>query len=563
MFSSSVNAQLAVGFEFDASGNPMDGYFDELSYQSDDPVHITHNSDSFEKGAIYDLNGNKTEGLIKYENKKILFKVDDFVYRDKIKPDSLIGLTVGVDSFIVINNFYYKGSLKKEKQFAQLIAEVEGDQFVKYYKFNNVRLQGTPPIVISYLGKKKEDNIWYELKGNKLKHHGSKFFGLVQDFNQRLKAGKFDESGSLLWLTEKFPNFYGKSGWQGYQPTNPPKPIEEEKVYGLIKELEYLNKYRKGRELNFDTHWSEIKKTNSSGKTAKIIGISKNGWELHYYQEGKKVYEINYSSLFPHEREGLFKAFEDGKLVKEVKYSENEPQKVSIFHNESLLYEYFLAPIRNSYGDKIGKEVVYKSIYNQGEDLLANYINGVYNWTDPITDLQYTYDIREGRLVSSYRLENDKKIYQITNADQKLKINKLQRDITVDINTEELQSTLIENAQGTVLVKVLINPDGKADNYKVLGSIHPEFDKVLKDYLDSNILEHANFRITFKALKVKKEKVFFETYIPIQFSINKFYRPAGTNNSWHMNHIMMMQHQQLMIQPAYIPSPPSFSAPSF
>ncbi len=551
-------SQIPVGYQFDASGYPIDGYFDELSFQSDDVVRITHNSDSYEKGAIYDLDGNKTEGLVKYENKKILFKVNDIEYRDKIKPDSLMGLTVGVDSFLVIENFFFKGNLKTQRQFAQYITEVEGDVFVKYYKFNNVRLQGTPPITISYLGKKAGSNIWHELTDKGLKEHGHKYFGLVQDFNKRLEEGEFKDKKSNLWLNQSFGTYYGPN--YTYSNPEPLEPLELDEVYGLIKELEYLHKYAKNEPIYFDSNWNELTKPNDDSRIGKIVDVSQDAWEIHYFLGSEKKYEINYSSLFPHERHGDLRAFHKGQLVKEISYQDDEPVIVTAYNQGQTLYEYRWITIKDSYGEEAGKKAIYKSVIGVNrEDLLAEDLTTEGELLDPITNAVYynSYDMAE--LQSSYRLEGSKKIYQVANNDQRIKLKKLQKDIIMEIETDDLSETLVSNAQGTVLIKVLINPEGKVDNYEMFGSIHPEFDRVLKDYIHENLLETAIYRIGFKPFKVNKEKVYLETYIPIVFTINRFYR-ATNNYYWHYDHMMM--HQQMMMQsftpPTPPPRPPSF-----
>src|SRR5690554_5769227 len=103
-----VNAQIPVGVKYDVNGIPLNGHFDPIIYSPDKKISRVHNSDSYENGYYYDSLGSKIAGLIKFENDNILFKKKEEDSRIKIKPDEIKYFVIGVDSFFVVDKFYFK-----------------------------------------------------------------------------------------------------------------------------------------------------------------------------------------------------------------------------------------------------------------------------------------------------------------------------------------------------------------------------------------------------------------------------------------------------------------------
>jgi hypothetical protein len=113
----STYSQIPVGLKYDCNGYAFNGYYDPLTYSPDKKISIVHNSDSYEVGYYYDSVGNKINGLIKFENEKIFFKKGNAEFRDKIKPEQIKNFVIGVDSFFVISNFYYKNRKMTDPEF--------------------------------------------------------------------------------------------------------------------------------------------------------------------------------------------------------------------------------------------------------------------------------------------------------------------------------------------------------------------------------------------------------------------------------------------------------------
>lgn len=106
-------SQIPVGLKYDVNGMPFNGYFDPLIYSPAKRLSLVHNPDSYELGCYFDKLGNKTEGLIKYENDAIFFKKGDKEEKEKIRPGDIQCLVIGTDSFIVISDFRPQYRIKK------------------------------------------------------------------------------------------------------------------------------------------------------------------------------------------------------------------------------------------------------------------------------------------------------------------------------------------------------------------------------------------------------------------------------------------------------------------
>lgn len=138
IFNLLASSQTPIGYKFDLNALPLEGHFDPLTYNSDNGINIRHSPKTYEKGAFYDLQGNRTEGLFRYHNKIIKYKKHADSIKTEVRPADVSAVVVGVDSFIVVKNFKLKDRLRKEQAFAKFIMEIDGAVFVKYYHFTRI-----------------------------------------------------------------------------------------------------------------------------------------------------------------------------------------------------------------------------------------------------------------------------------------------------------------------------------------------------------------------------------------------------------------------------------------
>ena len=113
---------------------------------------------------------------------------------------------------------------------------------------------------------------------------------------------------------------------------------------------------------------------------------------------------------------------------------------------------------------------------------------------------------------------------------------------------------LSENAQGIILVSLIVDKKGNVENSIILNHIHPEIDKLIDEFIKTRLLPEAEYRYKFKPYIVGKVKQYCEVVIPIEFSINRFYRQPVNYNQF--NNMYWMQQQQQMLNMRPPPPPP-------
>jgi len=254
-----VYSQIPVGLKFDLNGQPLNGYFDPLTYSPDKKLTAVHNSDSYEVGYYYDSLGNKIDGQIKFENDKIFFKKGDDDFRDKIKPDAIKHFIIGVDSFFVISNFYFKNRIKIKPEFVQYITGFNGYTFAKHYHFTSGMAQQyamRSPIIETFLVKAKDSLIWENFPNNKrFKESALKYFGHIPYLKEKITLGDYDSEDML----------------------------------SIIKMAEYYDKYQNSKLIYYDNYWQEINSIEKAKYTAQITDKNDSFWTFEYYTDRNQV----------------------------------------------------------------------------------------------------------------------------------------------------------------------------------------------------------------------------------------------------------------------------------
>ena len=100
-------SQIPIGLLYDINGFPFHGYFDPMIYSPKKKISETYYSNSYEPGFYYKTTGDKIKGLIKIDNKNILFKKNQEDVTTKLGANEIKGCTVGADSFLVIQNLNF------------------------------------------------------------------------------------------------------------------------------------------------------------------------------------------------------------------------------------------------------------------------------------------------------------------------------------------------------------------------------------------------------------------------------------------------------------------------
>lgn len=522
-----LHAQLKVGYLYDLDKLPIHGIINPREYSPENLLTLTHRSDAFEKGVVYFKNGSIDDGWIKYQNKKIWFKPKKTEKDDKLKPNEVISLTIGVDSFFVAN--YFNVELRTtsisitEPQFMQFISSFGGYTFAKHYHFSSAIAQNyamTSPIVETYQVSDDGGKTW-------------------ESFPRRKKLFK---EMALIYFS--------------HIPYIQRKLIEESlgfnDILTLIKTAQYYDKYVSNKKIHFDKFWNEIPNSNKAVYSSEVKSLKDSIWTISYSNKKHLLYEGTYSSLFPHKRHGTLTMYnENEQIIYETIFENDEKKSENIAYSPEVLhYSYDLIEFYNGYNSYTIPK------YNQINDTFGNTIilNG--EWTEEIETPNGIIhnEFYNNTLSKAFRIDGDKNIYRITDPEYNFKLKKLQNSLSYFFKEINFTGAAEDNAQGIYFLRVSVSDKGRALAYEMLNEIHPELDKKIRNWANKVLDEKGMYPHKFKPYKIEKEKVSTEFLVPIQFSILKFYKqPAYNHNSLFLNQMMF---QQQMMQPLNLPTPP-------
>ncbi|MEN8137591.1 MAG: hypothetical protein ABFR62_04085 [Bacteroidota bacterium] len=527
-----VYSQVQVGLKFDINGVPFNGYFDPLSYSPKKNLTVIHRSDSYEVGYYYDSFEQKKEGLIKFENDKIYFKKYDLDSRDKIKPSEIESFVIGVDSFFVVSNFYYKNKIKTEPEFVKYITEFNDFTFAKHYHFTSGLGQAyamRPPIIETFLVKEKGGTVWVNFQDNNIfKERALKYFGHIPYLEEKITSGSYTSKDML----------------------------------SMIKIAEYYYKYQNSELICYDKYWQEINNSEKAQYTARITSYNDSIWTLDYYNDSIKLYTANYSSFYPNTKDGEFTSyFSDGKIRQIIRYKNNKAKEVRILDKKGGLKRHYGYQKRfNPNSSKVNFDIKYISVADSiGDNLIEK---GNSNTSQIVVDdfdnYVYNREYYNKELVTSYRLSNGDKVFQLTDPAYNFKIKSLQKKLNIYMLDKKYNKALSVDAQGVILLSLVIDKKGYPVECKALNGIHPEIDKLVDGFVKEKLLPTSEYRHKFKAYKKDKTKQFLEVVIPIVFSTNRFYRtPVNYFNNFNNMHLQMQMQQQMMMNSYRPPAMPA------
>ncbi len=526
-----IYAQIPVGLKYDCNGYAFNGYYDPLTYSPAKKLTKVHNSDSYEVGYYYDNLGNRIDGLIKFAKDKIFYKTDSVVFRDKIKPSEINSFVIGVDSFFVVSNYYYRDKLQTDPEYVQYITEFNGLTFAKHYKFTSSIQQqygAQPPIVETYLVQSKADAVWENFPDNsRFQASALKYFSYIPYLKAKIDSGLYTSRNML----------------------------------SVIKMAEYLDKYQKAVPIYYDQYWQEVNDGRNAKYHASIVNKQDSIWTFEYYEGDTKLYLANYSSFYPNTKNGDFISYyPNGDVRQVIAFKNNRPQDVKVNNASGEIVRHY--QYRETFNSTTGKTKTSIAYLTTNDSLGANAIGMpsaqslVVN--DPISKVSYTQQFNGGVLISSFRILDHDTIYQLVNPKYKFRVKSLQNKIDYYLANENYDTALSVNAQGTILISLVTDKKGFPVSCVMLNTIHPEIDTLVERFINACFMTNEGLRHKFRPYKVNKKKQFCEFVIPIEFSINRFYRRSVNYNQFNNMYWMQSQQQQMMMQMHHQQMMPTF-----
>ncbi len=503
-----VFAQEYVDQHIDMDGHIIEGYYDVLSYQPENSISNIHYSNSFEKGYYYTNTGEKFKGYILFENKKIFYKEKINDSKKRIKAEDISSVILGVDSFFQTTNFYIKNNYKTKPELVQYITEFNGYEIAKHYHFTSSFGQSNEyrtPIIEEFLIRKKDSIKWDNFQEwPSIKEKIGSYFGYIPYVKSKIESNSF----------------------------------KYEDLFGIIKMAEYFDKFENKKPIYYDRYWQETAIKSRKVYTAKIVSIKEGYWTFEYYKGNTLLYSIQYASFYPFVKNGLLKAYySNGYLRQVTQYIDNKIKDVKTYtENGQLIKHYKYKKEEHPRSFKILKSIKYSFI---NEELLKENLNerGLNETCKDSTIISSTYNkTLDGHL-----------IHQVLKPYDDINIKPLRKKFEYFTTGRFYPNAIQDNAQGTILVSIVLDSKGYIIKAKQLNKLHPEIDNLLHDFFRREVLKTSQYALKLRPYKINKVKQYCEFVVPFQFGINRFYREPAL---YYHNHywFQMQQSNQLHLQ---------------
>ncbi|MFW5700235.1 MAG: hypothetical protein ACOCVN_00245 [bacterium] len=284
-----------------------------------------------------------------------------------------------------------------------------------------------------------------------------------------------------------------------------------------------------------------------------------------------KLYQFQFSSLFPIIFEGDFIAYNsDGTARRKTTFKSGEALDNTIYWpNGNIHYQYFdisnkteteLKDIISQLNGSVGNlpqyeyhKVIYTAVNDMnGESVLDNRGDGKEKISDIVSyeEREIIREFQGNRLIRSYINKDGRKIYQLTNTDYYLNLNRFQNLMAEMMDLSSTNTAHQNNVQGVVLVSFEINEKGRIQQFKLLNRLYPAINRKINQLAQNMI----NMRI--RKLKINKKAVTAEIVVPFVFKMGLFHSiPVSP-----FNHLQMMQMHQM--NNPYLNTPPNINPPN-
>ena len=521
-------AQIPVGYKFDLDGRPIEGIVDPLTYDPASNLLYIHNLESFEKGYYYSMDGEKIEGFIKFENRKIWFKEKKDGNDIKIKPDEVQSFVIGADSFFVSSDFRFNDRQMNSPEYMQFVTAFDTNTFAIYYHFN--KMSGMPDFEKYAMFKSDSDKSWTSLP---LKRYELR----------KLFSGYLDESFIYYLYSVLYPSKYYSV------------KIDFDAVISLIKTAEYQYNYIHGKPIYFDKYWEETRDKEKATYQALITSKTDSTWTMAYFKDSVKLSEVDYRCFYPNKKYGFARFyFPNGQIRQECQYASNHLEQVKTYDINGVLKRSYRCDsvISNTSKGTAELKITYSTVIDSlGVNLIDSLNDFEVTINDTISKQKYIQHFVNKELIQSFTVINGQKVYQITDPNYSIKTKSLQGTFRSFKQGKDFDLAVADNAQGTILVALVVDPTGAVVDFKILNELHPQLNMMVANFYNFHLGPYAQHRFKFKPYKIDKEKISFEVVIPFEFGINRFYRKPTNYYYYDMfwNQQFMMQNQLQQMTP--------------
>lgn len=504
------------GSYIDLSGALIHGHADQ-DYKPSRALSASPNSiQDYSPGIYYPIGEEAVSGKFLYTSGKqhFFFKESRNSKRKKVFPGIGWAVKIGADSFIVANNF------------------------ATYGKLGLVRDAVSEPSMLQFMGKTEQFAFFQHLpaagRANYLvrRHSSPELISLPVNRRAFLKTAEilFKDYPSLLALLQE-------------------KEVDQEQVSQIIQFIRYTEALQSGKPIGYSSSWNIIEDPSQQAYQA-FVSQQETNWQLDFYnQAGQLLFTEQYAHAQPLKKEGnAFWFYPETGIVRKKTFYHDHGGNTAVNRHQYVYYPNGNLHYRltiNSHGKTFFSEVLSET----ATPVLDSSGSGSEEFQDPATGRIIHREYKNFALEASWYMDSQhRKVYQLAKKNAKIRGYKSYSK-SFSTGAKYPEADILAGTEGIVLVKLLITPDNRIENYEILQGLSPS--------IDSEVLRKLRF--IYPGLRVKsgkhhREKVYQEMVLPILFSLQR--QPS---NTYYYNHFWMhqqMMHQQMQMN---ITPPPSFN----
>lgn len=490
-------SQHITGHYFDINRLPINSYFSPLDYAPEKCVEISVHNDAFQKGYFINSGGQRQGGWLRidYVLEKLELRKgpDEPFNQETIKPKKLKSFVIGQDSFFVIYEdpvFRPTGSVKRKENHVVVQELARNDSVI--FAYAHLLSPGAPtePMYKSKVFEKVYFKIngiekWWELteSDSLFQLRAKRLFGSIDFIQKKLDAGM-------------------------YLPQN---------AIDLIHEYRFYQMYLAKKPIHFDPYWNLTDAPHPNGYEGYIDAMDDGIFSFTFFHKQKKYFSVDLDGGSFDQKAGFLTVYdEEGNVHYKTAYRDNKAAFTQTFYPNQNLHHHYQIRQQTSGKEQVNVLKFNKILSPNGATLEQE------TFTDPVTNREITYVTKGSNLIQAYREVDDRKIYQLLDPEFTFPYKGLQSDFNNFIHARSLDSLDKGKVSGLVLVHVVVGEKGFVEEFSLLNDLHPELSKYLNMYFNSKYVMASDTRGKFRQMKIGKQKVAYETVIPINFYTTQF-----------------------------------------
>ncbi|NME72274.1 hypothetical protein [Flammeovirga aprica] len=295
-----------------------------------------------------------------------------------------------------------------------------------------------------------------------------------------------------------------------------------DKMHRFFKMKGYYDSYTKNQPFYFTKTWHPTSKR--TGYKGLITAFNNRFFTIAYYQDNKKIAEINYGSNLEelYIKTGTSSFYSNGKLVAQYQYDlKGNVMSYNVFYpgTDQIFYSYHIVEMLI---ERYNKNFYYPNfdVFNETNGTPIEFENQGFSIKDPYTQsetyIQFSYE----KLIFLSRMDNGQKIYSYTDQIQELDFSPIQKiiDKYVMENAPALQESIDNNCNGHYFLSMILNEKGRFDKIEIIGSVNKDVDEAVK-----NLTALIQKKVKLTPYMIHQEPVKTELIIPLVTDLKNEY----------------------------------------